>query len=69
MDSIYFLVKAKSGPGTVIELGYAPKVAFWEDTRERRFEFISSLDFSLTTYNEDERITVFYDPENPGNKR
>jgi hypothetical protein len=76
LNTLLFPAKAKSVPGTVIELvpnvgsdGYIPKVAFWEETRERRFEVSSSLGRSLTAYNEDERITVFYDPENPENAK
>jgi len=69
LNTVLFLVKAKSVPGAVIELGDAPKVSFWEETRERRFEVISSPAFSLKAYNEDERITVFYDPENPENAK
>lgn len=78
LDTIPFLVKAKSVQGTVIELVPKPndsserhflKVVFREETTKRRFEFISSLSFSLTDYNEDERITVFYDPENPYNAK
>ena len=74
LHPLLFLAKAKSVPGTVIELvpnvssdGYASKVAFWEETRERRFEFISPWSLKFPAYNEDERITVFYDPENPEN--
>jgi hypothetical protein len=67
-NTLFFLVKAESVPGTVID-GYVPKIAFREETTKRRFEFIPSLDYSLTTYNEDERITVYYDPENPGNAK
>jgi hypothetical protein len=65
-------------PGTVIELvpksnysfdGYFLKVAFREETTKRRFEFISSESSYPPAYNEDERITVFYDPENPEDSR
>jgi hypothetical protein len=82
LNALLFLAKAKSVPGTVIELvpnpnhyvypggyGCAPKVGFWEETRERRFEFISSESSYPPAYNEDERITVFYDPENPENAK
>ena len=74
--TIPFLAKAKSVQGTVIGLvpnvssdGYALKVAFWEENRERRFEVISSWSLNPQAYNEDERITVFYDPENPKNAK
>jgi hypothetical protein len=74
LDTITFLVKAKSVQGTVIELNDSPgrhflKVVFREETTKRRFEFISLLSFSLTDYNEDERVTVFYDSENPENAK
>jgi hypothetical protein len=76
LNSLLFLAKAKSVPGIVIELVpipnvssdgyvYAPKVVFWEETTERRFEFLFSVGSNPPAYNEDERITVFYDPENP----
>jgi hypothetical protein len=64
LNTLSFLVKAESVPGTVIN-SYGPKIAFREETTKRRFEFSPSLVFSLTDYYEDERITVFYDPENP----
>ena len=76
LDTIPFYAKAKSVQGTVIELvpdasleGYAPKGTFWDENRERRFEVIFSLSYSLKGYNEDERVTVFYDPEKPENAR
>ena len=80
LNALLFLAKAKRVPGTVIELvpnhyvypgGYAcaPKVGFWEETRKRRFEFISSESAYPPAYSEDERITVFYDPENPENAK
>ena len=64
--------------GTIIELVPKPndsferhflKVVFREETTKRRFEFISSRGFSLTAHNEDERIKVYYDPENPENAK
>jgi hypothetical protein len=80
LNSLLFLAKAKSVPGIVIELVpipnvssdgyvYAPKVVFWEETTERRFEFLFSVGSNPPAYNEDERITVFYDPENPENAK
>ena len=32
-NTLLFLAKAKNVQGTVIEVGYAPTVAFWEETR------------------------------------
>ncbi len=82
LNTVLFLVKAKSVQGTVIEVVPIPKsrpqrdaffcvtkVVFREETTKRRFEFIPHSGFSLTDYNEDERITVFYDPENPENAK
>ena len=79
LNTLLFLAKAKSVPGTVIELVpkvsldgyflYVPKVVFREETTRRRFEFISSLSSYPPAYNEDERITVFYDPDNPENAK
>jgi len=72
--NLLILATTKSVRGTIIELVPKPndslerhflKVVFREETTKRRFEFISSQSFSPTAYNEDERITVFYDPENP----
>jgi hypothetical protein len=65
LNTVLFLVKAKSVQGTVIEVVPIPK----RETTKRRFEFIPHSGFSLTDYNEDERITVFYDPENPENAK
>ena len=78
LDNLLFFAKAKSVQGTIIELVPKPndslevhflKVVFWEETTKRRFEFISSQGLSLTAYNEDERIKVYYDPENPENAK
>ena len=82
LNTLLFLAKAKSVPGTVIEVVPIPKdsperhalfcvtkVVFREETTKRRFELIPHSGFSLTDYNEDERITVFYDPENPENAK
>ena len=78
LDNLLFLAKAKSVQGTIIELVPTPndnlelhflKVVFREETTKRRFEFVSSQGFSLTTHNEDERIRVYYDPENPANAK
>ncbi len=78
LETIPFLVKSKSVQGTIIELVPKPndsserhflKVVFREENTKRRFEFISSRGYSLTAYNEDERIKVYYDPENPENAR
>jgi hypothetical protein len=78
LETIPFLVKSKSVQGTIIELVPKPndsseryflKVAFREETTKRRYELISSRGFSLTDYNEDERIKVYYDPENPENAK
>jgi len=81
LENLLFFAKAKSVPGTVIEVVPIPtdssehhvfcatKVVFREETTERRFEFISSESLYPPAYSEDERITVFYDPENPENAR
>ena len=72
LDNLLFFTKAKSVQGTIIEL--VPnqnvsseynflKVAFREETTKGRYIFISSI--STKVYNEDEKIKVFYDPENP----
>ena len=64
LSTLFFLVKAENVPGTVIDSN-GPKIAFREEITNRRFEFSPSLVWSTTDYYEDERITVFYDPENP----
>jgi hypothetical protein len=78
LDNLLFLAKSKSVQGTIIELVPKPndsseryflKVAFRGEITKRRYEFISSLSFNKTAYNEDERIKVFYDPKNPENAR
>jgi len=75
IGNLISLATAKRVPGTVIEIvtnvnsdgyvSYALKVVFREDTTNRRREFISSWSSNPPAYNEDERITVFYDPQNP----
>ena len=79
LNTLLFLAKAKRAQGIVIELVrkvssdgsvlYAPKVVFWEETTERRFQLISSISSAHPAYNEDEKISVFYDPENPENAK
>jgi hypothetical protein len=79
LDTLLFLAKAKNVQGTVIGLVpnvssggnvlYAPKVTFWEETRESRFEFTPPLGLGQSAYTEDKRIKVFYDPENPENAK
>ena len=78
LEAIPFLVKSKSVQGTIIGLVPKPndsseryflKVVFREETTKRRYEFVSSLSFNKTAYNEDEKIKVFYDPKNPENAR
>jgi hypothetical protein len=82
INTLLFLAKAKSVKGTVIEVVPIPKgrpqrdavfcvtkVVFREETTKVRLEFTPHSGFSLTNYNEDERITVFYDPENPKNAK
>jgi hypothetical protein len=78
IKTLLFLAQAKSVKGTVIEvvpisknnpesrsLLRVTKVVFREETTKQRYEFIPHSGFSLTDYNEDERITVFYEAENP----
>lgn len=78
IKTLLFLAQAKSVKGTVIEvvpisrdspesrsLLRVTKVVFREETTKHRYELIPHSGFSVTDYNEDERITVFYDVENP----
>ena len=74
IDNLIFLSKAESVKGTIIEFVPKPndriersylKIEFREKNTKRRIEFISSISFRPKAYNVDDKIKVFYDPENP----